>query len=152
MSTMHAFRLKNDLAQLTRLHEEVTAFGRANDIKEAVLFEFNLALDELVTNIISYGFQDDVEHEIGLELHMQNDMIVAVIRDDGSHFDPNASAKPDTVCRIEDRCIGGLGIHLAKSLVESIDYQQVGGVNVMTLRKKNASRCRQDSGRDGSEA
>lgn len=131
----------NDIAQMPRLHEAVESFGQEHGLSQAAIFEFGLALDELVTNIISYGYSGNGGHLIQVTLDMAGGDLLAVISDDGQPFDPTRAQQPDTGCNLESRCVGGLGIHLARNLVNSIDYARDGARNIVTLRKSPVARC-----------
>jgi anti-sigma regulatory factor (Ser/Thr protein kinase) len=100
-----------------------------------ILFEANLALDELFTNIISYGFDDKNEHTIRITISLQNDELVFNIEDDGMPFNPTEAETPDLECTIEECRIGGLGIHLAKNLMDEVCYQRCKDKNILTLKK-----------------
>lgn len=96
----------------------------------------NLALDELITNICSYGFDDDGEHAIALKLALDDDVLTASIQDDGRPFDPLKAKTPDPSASLDQRQPGGLGLFLVRSLVDDIQYRRRGGANHLTLTKK----------------
>ena len=100
------------------------------------MFEMNLALDELFTNIISYGFQDHQEHIIKVSISVEGDQLQMRIEDDGVPFNPLESEMPDIQCGIEECKIGGWGIHLIKKLMDDIQYQRVADNNILVLRRK----------------
>lgn len=131
------FRLKNDLAGIQLLAEAVELFGEENGLSEKVLFQVNLALDELLTNTISYGFPDGGEHEILLRITIEGEKVLRIeIRDDGFAFNPLESEEPDVNQDIEDRPIGGLGIHLVRKMIEEIEYRWEDEQNILVLRKQ----------------
>lgn len=142
MTRIVSFELKNDLSELDRLCQNCESIGESFGMSKKLIFEMNLALDELFTNIISYGFQDDKEHIIKIEIKKEGDAFLMRIEDDGIPFDPIAAEAPDLECPIEDCRIGGLGIHLIKKLMDEICYERVNGVNVIYL-KKHIPRCRE---------
>ena len=104
-------------------------------LSKKCIFEANLALDELFTNIISYGFDDKNEHTIRITISLQNDELVFNIEDDGMPFNPTEAETPDLECTIEECRIGGLGIHLAKNLMDEVCYQRCKDKNILTLKK-----------------
>jgi sigma-B regulation protein RsbU (phosphoserine phosphatase) len=95
-----------------------------------------MAFDELLTNIISYAYEDGSEHEIDIKVSSMSDSVVVVISDDGLPFNPFTREDPDTDLSIEDRDIGGLGIHLVKNLMDEVYYKRHVDKNVITLVKK----------------
>ena len=132
----YSFKLKNDQSELERLCHNCEEIGQSIGISDKSMFEMNLALDELFTNIISYGFQDCQEHIIKVSITVEGDQLQMRIEDDGVPFNPLESETPDIQCGIEDCKIGGLGIHLIKKLMDDIQYQRVADKNILVLRRK----------------
>jgi serine/threonine-protein kinase RsbW len=95
-----------------------------------------LAIDELVTNCIKYGYDDKNAHTIEISLSIVDHAVTMVVVDDGHPFDPLKAPKPDLSLRIEDRPIGGLGLHLLRELSDTIAYERRDGTNRLTLTKK----------------
>ena len=136
MDTSISTILNNQLSEIPRLHDLLIEFGRTQSISESALSSLNLALEEIFTNIISHGFQDTQEHNILLRVMLEDGELVAEVEDDGTPFNPLDVPAPDVTRPIEDRPIGGLGIHLTKKMVDGIDYSLRDGKNVLRLRKK----------------
>jgi anti-sigma regulatory factor (Ser/Thr protein kinase) len=131
-----SFKLKSNLSELDALCQNLEKFGQSMGLSKKCIFEANLALDELFTNIISYGFDDKNEHTISITIALQNDDLVVNIEDDGIPFNPTNAETPDLECSIEECRIGGLGIHLAKNLMDEVCYQRCKDKNLLTLKKK----------------
>ena len=132
----YSFKLKSDLAELDTLSRHVQDFGRSLGLSKKFLFEINLALDELFTNIISYGYQDNSDHLIEITITPLNNSLELCIEDDGVPFNLIDVAGPDLPCDIESCKIGGLGIHLIKNLMDEVCYRRSKGKNRLTLKKK----------------
>jgi anti-sigma regulatory factor (Ser/Thr protein kinase) len=130
-----SFKLKSNLSELDALCQNLEKFGQSMGLSKKCIFEANLALDELFTNIISYGFDDKNEHTISITIALQNDDLVVNIEDDGIPFNPTNAETPDLECSIEECRIGGLGIHLAKNLMDEVCYQRCKDKNLLTLKK-----------------
>ncbi|MDJ0984742.1 MAG: ATP-binding protein [Desulfobacterales bacterium] len=131
----YSFGLKNDLSELPVLRHHVENFGKMTGLPKDCLFEINLCLDELFTNIVSYGFDDDRHHLIQFTLQLDEDVLILDIEDGGIPFNPltkNESHNPIDPKNIK---IGGLGIHIVKKLTTDICYQRDCGKNHLTLRK-----------------
>lgn len=128
--------LKNNFSEITLLGAKLEEFSAEGKIPEDKLFNINLALDELITNTISYGYNDDNEHEINVKFVFGNDELTISIEDDGIAFNPLTAAEPDINAPLEERRIGGLGIHFVKNLMDSVDYQRVNQKNILTIIKK----------------
>lgn len=132
----YIFKLKSDLAELDTLSKHVQKFGSSIGLSKKFLFEINLALDELFTNIISYGYQDDKDHLIEITITPLNNSLELCIEDDGVPFNLIDVADPDLPCDIESCKIGGLGIHLIKNLMDEVCYKRAKGKNRLTLKKE----------------
>ena len=132
----YSFELKSSLDDLDKLCQSLETFGKKFGLSKKLIFEINLALDELFTNIISYGFKDDKEHVIKVTLTPRNNELCLCIEDDGKPFNPIDFETPDVSCTVEECKIGGLGIHIMKKLMDEVCYERCGGKNVLNLKKK----------------
>ena len=131
----YSFELKNSLSELDKLCECLEDCGQKIGLSKKLIFEINLALDELFTNIISYGFKDEDEHIIKVTITPQNEELCLYIEDDGIPFNPIDFETPDVARSVENCNIGGLGIHIMRKLMNEICYQRCGDKNVLTLKK-----------------
>lgn len=128
--------IRNDLAEIGRLAEEVEAFCEAKGLGGGIAHALNLSLDELLANTISYGYDDAAIHAIEVSLSATPGGVTMVIRDDARAFDPTLAPDPDIDAELDDRPIGGLGIHIVRAMMDEIDYQRVDGRNLLTLVKR----------------
>jgi anti-sigma regulatory factor (Ser/Thr protein kinase) len=124
--------LLNDLAEVPRLAARMDEFGRSWNIPGRIVGRFNIALDEAVTNAISYASPDGGRHQIEVQIEFRGGLLSASVSDDGRPFDPLSQS--DTRAGIADRKVDGLGIHLLRSLMQSVEYRRVDGRNVLTFR------------------
>ena len=126
--------LKNDLSELARSAEAIEAHGESHGWPMKWIMNLNLSLDELLTNVISYGYRDDEEHEIRVTLTEEEGSLAVVLEDDGIPFDPFSDAPvPDIGADVEERPIGGLGVHFVKSLMDEVAYERRDDRNRITL-------------------
>jgi anti-sigma regulatory factor (Ser/Thr protein kinase) len=126
--------LKNDLAEIPRLAEEVERFGEAAGLPMKTVFRINLVMDELLTNAISYGYRDRSQHEIRIKIHAEDGKVAVDIIDDGAPFNPvDEAPAPDLESEVDDRQIGGLGLHLVRNMVERVGYARDDVRNHLTL-------------------
>ena len=130
-----SFELRNNLSELATLCEKMQSVGQTLNLSRKCLFEMNLALDELFTNILSYGFQDQSEHFIRVHISADPDMLTVVVEDDGMAFNPVDRIPPEMPCTLDQCKVGGLGIHLVKNLMDEVKYERRAGMNVLTLKK-----------------
>lgn len=133
-------RLENDIRELAHMCQLLEEYAEQNNLPPKALFDLNLALDELVTNIISYGYEDDERHEILVRLRRDGDMVHMHIEDDGIPFNPLDMPEPNVDAPMEERKIGGLGIHLVKRLMTSVEYERCQGKNILRITKDCAIR------------
>jgi serine/threonine-protein kinase RsbW len=131
-----SLELKNSLSELSTLGSSLEQFGEVLGLSSKILFEITLSIEELFSNIISYGYTDDAVHWIKVAISHEDDMIIIRLEDDGIPFDPLAAEEPDCECPIEQRKIGNLGIHLTKRFMDDIVYERLESKNILTVKKK----------------
>ena len=131
----YSFELKSKLSELETLCRHLEDCGDIMNLPQKCLFEINLSLDELFTNIISYGYQDDLEHQIKFSLTKDRETLVLEVEDEGVPFNLLNAADPEVSQDLDSIDIGGLGIHLIKKMMDDIDYQRIEGKNKLILKK-----------------
>ena len=133
---MNEFTLETDavldnLPQITTfIEDKLTEFGASDDFRG----KMGLALDEAVTNVVLYAYPQK-KGLIRLTLKKAGEDILAEIRDQGTPYDPTQAPAPDLTVPLEQRKIGGLGIHLMRKSVDQLSYRHENGSNVFTLSK-----------------
>jgi serine/threonine-protein kinase RsbW len=132
---MLSFSLKSDQSELDTLCHKLEKFGKSIRLSKKCMLEINLALDELFTNIISYGFRDDLEHQVKIQIMRENGTLTLCVEDDGIPFNPFKTKEVELPCDIEGCNIGGLGLHLVKKLMDQVCYERCEGKNKLTLKK-----------------
>jgi len=126
----------NDLSEIPRLGEAIEEFGEECGLSVADIYKVNLVLDELLTNLISYAYPDRAPHLIRLHLALDQGRLTAVLIDDASPFDPLGEVQPAVIDGpLDERPIGGLGLHFVRTLMDEVSYQRQGGYNQLTLVK-----------------
>lgn len=128
-------RLPNTFDALTSAADDTTRFLEENSASPDAVFAANLAIEELVTNIVKYGYDDTDTHEILVRLVIADGALTIEISDDGHEFDPFSQPEPDTSLPAEERPIGGLGIHFVRNMLDACSYCRDGVRNVVTLKK-----------------
>ena len=126
-------KISNDLAEIDRVNQEFGAFIEQWEISAALGYKFSVAFDELLNNTISYAYQDDNEHQIDIRVDFSGSRLVVTIEDDGMPYNPFTREDPDTSLSLEEREIGGLGVHLVRKLMEEVSYHRKIDTNVITL-------------------
>ena len=130
--------LVNDLREIGAAAEKIDAFCKARSLSPQIAYAVNLSIDEILTNTISYGYDDEAEHRIDLTLRQEGDTLVVVIVDDGRAFDSSLEREPNVDATLEERALGGLGLFLVQQMMDDVDYQRRDALNVITLRKNTA--------------
>jgi anti-sigma regulatory factor (Ser/Thr protein kinase) len=128
-------RLKNDLAELQRLSAEAETFARTYAISDTETYNLLLVLEEVITNIISYGCSPAHSHQIIVSISLDNNNLTLVISDDARAFNPLDSPLPDLDAPLEDRPIGGLGIALFRNIMDTVEYRREHNHNILTLKR-----------------
>ncbi len=129
------YRLANDIARLADLAERVEAFGAEQRLPANVVNAVNVVVDEAVSNAINHGYDAGAHGEIVVRVCRGADGVLVEIEDDGRPFDPLQAPPPDLTLPLEQRPIGGLGIHLIRNLMDEVTYARVGGRNVLKMVK-----------------
>ncbi|MBN9346587.1 MAG: ATP-binding protein [Devosia sp.] len=115
--------------------EKVRRFLETHGAGEADVTGIDVALDEILTNVVNYGFEDGGAHEIVLVLSIASNLLTIEVQDDGRPFDPLGIPEPDLEADLESRQIGGLGMHFVRTLLDRVSYSRRNGWNVLKLEK-----------------
>ena len=127
-------KLHNKLSELASANQTLTEFGRQHGLSDSVLHDLSLALSEILTNVISYGYTGG-EHEITVRLSVKPGEMQVEVEDDGQPFNPLEAPEVDTTKPLEDRIVGGLGVYLVRKLMDGLEYQRHEGKNLLTMKK-----------------
>jgi anti-sigma regulatory factor (Ser/Thr protein kinase) len=130
------FSMTNDIEAIPPLLNAINRHLHHQGVGEEAAHGLDVALDELLTNIVNYGYQDGNVHEILVDITVGTDVLIMELRDDGKPFDPLGVPEPDLSVDLEDRHVGGLGMHFVRSLLDSVVYKRSNGWNVLTLEKR----------------
>lgn len=135
-------QLVNDLSEITRCLQSLDEICDRFELSQEIRNSFSIVLDDLLNNIINYAFADSEKHVIEVVLSTDRQRFIASVTDDGVEFDPFLRKEPDTDSGIEEREVGGLGIHLIRNLMDDYSYRRVKGKNVTTLMKRMSKETR----------
>ena len=125
--------LVNDLRQVSLLAGFVDRLREENGLAPGLAARINLALEEAVCNVILYAYPEGTSGQMDLDAVREGNRLRFTLRDGGKAFDPTAAPEADLTASVEDRPLGGLGIHLVRSIMDSISYQRLDGKNVLTM-------------------
>ena len=132
--------LVNDRKEIPRLADIAQRFGAVHCLSEDYVMSIQLVLDEVVINVILHGFEDVGDtrrHEIHVHLDLAPGKLLTIqVEDDARAYDPRDAPAPDFDTPIEERRVGGLGVHIVKALMDTVDYRRDDGHNILTMTKK----------------
>lgn len=129
------FVIENQIGEIPVLAEKIDELAEEWGLSQALAMNINLVIEEALSNIIFYAFNDNAKHEIKLSISIDNNKLVIKITDDGIPFDPLSLAQPDLTLSAEDRPIGGLGIFLISQIMDEMNYKRQKNQNLLTLNK-----------------
>ena len=129
-------RIANAPDELVRVSALADRFAADCRLSPDVAADLHVALDEVLTNIIKYGYTDERVHEISIKLVVEDGVLVAEIDDDGVSFDPLTLPEPDVAAPLRERQVGGVGIHFVRKLMHEVSYRRVAGHNRLVFKKR----------------
>ena len=125
--------LTNSLAEVQRLRLAAEDYCRVLNLSDKTIHRIMLAMEELITNTISYGYSDDGGHIIKVEIRNNDNRLAIDVLDDAAPFDPRGRESETLEGGLEDRQIGGLGLHLLSYLCDEIYHRHLTPGNHTTL-------------------
>ena len=128
--------IANRIDEIGQAAELVREFGEKHRLATRIIHHFCVAFDEMLSNIVKYGYRDQARHEISIRLEISGAHLVAEIVDDGEPFDPLSVPAPQLGGGVEERPIGGLGIYFVRTLMDDVKYARRGNRNVLVLTKR----------------
>ena len=128
--------LDNDVKQVPQLNNFVKSVAERLNLEPPLPSQLMLAVEEAVVNVMSYAYPLGTVGKIQVNAEATDHNLKFIITDQGKAFDPTQGGNADTSLDVENRPIGGLGILLVQSLMDTINYERVDGKNVLTLKKE----------------
>ncbi|MEO1193698.1 MAG: ATP-binding protein [Pseudomonadota bacterium] len=126
--------ITGQLDNLAQVQEAVERFSEEEELSSSSSYALSLCLEELLTNIVMHAAPlSNAEISIAVSLAREGELVQVFIADDGPAYDPTASEEPDLDALLDDRPIGGLGIHLVRALSSRFDYRHAGGRNQVSI-------------------
>ena len=131
-----AITITNVPSELARVGTLVDRFAAENQMSSDETADLQVALDEILTNIIKYGYTDERAHEISVRLVIESGILVVTIEDDGRAFDPLTLPEPDVNAPLQKRRPGGLGVHFVRHLMTEVKYNRSANLNRLVLKRE----------------
>jgi anti-sigma regulatory factor (Ser/Thr protein kinase) len=131
--------VKNRIEDLLRVNSIFESFATQHEIGGRLRYHLLVSIEEILTNIIKYGFDEQGVHPIHITFRLVLENVEMEFEDRGREFNPLEVDEPNLETAIEDRQLGGLGIHLVKKMVDVAEYRREGDRNILLLRKSKSS-------------
>jgi len=128
--------INNKVSEIVLFQGQFADFAAEQGISPTIMQKVQVVSEELLSNIIFYAYEDKRDYEIEITVDTIEEQLKLTIVDDGLPFNPLEAEKPDTSLALQDREIGGLGIHLVINLMDEVTYERRGEQNVITLTKE----------------
>ena len=130
--------MTSDINQITRLEGLCNSLRDKFSIEQQLATRLNVALEEAVSNVILYGFNnnDNPKNRLSVSARKSSGKIIIKIVDNARAFDPTAKDDPDTTLDADERPIGGLGIYLIRQIMDTVNYERIDNQNILTITKK----------------
>ncbi len=126
--------ITNELHELASLMHAITNFLEDQGVEAKAVYQINLALEEMITNTIKFGFNDYDEHEIYVTIEVGETTIVGRIEDEGRAFNPLEQEEVASDTPLGECKVGGLGIHLIKKMLHSMEYRRENRRNILEIK------------------
>ena len=129
--------MKNEMSEVGRLRAFFFSVCREHGIDDETAKTLNLALEEWVANVINYAYPKGMRGHVEVTADVSDDVLTLVIKDHGAVFDPTQHEEVDIDAELDERAIGGLGIHLIRTIMDTVEYQRTSdGYNRLVLTKR----------------
>ncbi len=136
MESSRTLIVSNRIEEIRTIERFLTEFSEQHDFPPDAMFQIQLSLEEIFTNVVSYGYDDDTEHDIEIMLSKNGGAVTIEIADDGRPFDPLQDApEMDAESALEERRVGGAGIALTKTMMTDLRYHRDDGRNHLIMVK-----------------
>ena len=130
---MLSLSIKTDVSELARIFAAVDELGSQHNWPDDFIFRINLVIEEVAMNCITYCHREGVS-DFEIRIAPENDILTIEIIDAGRPFNPLTDApEADTDSDIEDRPVGGLGIHLVRTMTDEMRYRREEDRNHLAL-------------------
>ena len=134
MSGKIALRVAASHAQLQMVEQAIDEMARREQWPDEVVFKVKLVVEEIGLNIIDHGYGQDDSKEMEFRLNSEDGALTIEFIDEAQPFDPlSETPDPDISSGIEERPIGGLGVHLVRELMDEVKYTRDSDRNRLTL-------------------
>jgi anti-sigma regulatory factor (Ser/Thr protein kinase) len=130
------FEFSGKAGERNKFAEVFEGYCREHCVPDSVRQAADLALEEHLTNVLSYGFEPGAEIYAVARLNVANGCLLVEVADKGKPFNPLEVPPVDTTTPLEEKPIGGLGIHLMRHFMDELTYAHDGERNILGMTKR----------------
>lgn len=130
-----------DASQLAELNQFLREFWSEAQLEPAWLGSFELALEEIFMNVVMHGSRPGSAPRVEVSVIPGTDTVTMTVEDNGPHFDPLSLPPPEVTASLADRRVGGLGVHLVRSLMDTVSYARTADRNQLCISKRRQPRA-----------
>ncbi len=129
-------KVKSNTENLTLIRDFVREHAVANGFSDDAINDIMLASDEAATNIMKHSYKANSSGEIEVSVVVIGEELEIILRDNGKSFNPNDIPSPNMEKYFNEKRVGGLGLHLMRTLMDSVEYSAAKNGNKLVLKKK----------------
>ena len=133
MANTLSISFANDMRELTHVLQVVNVFLEPRELQSKLVYAVNLILEEILMNIIRYGYDDEDSHEIEVQIELEEDEVALTVRDDGKEFNPLTIPGPNRSKSAMDRIEEGLGLQFVRHMRNAMEYRREGEKNILSI-------------------
>ena len=133
MANTLSISFQNNMQELTHVIQVVNVFLEPRGLASKLIYAVNLILEEILINIIKYGYDDNETHEIEVRIEMEEDEVALTVLDDGREFNPLTVPPPNRSKSAMDRIEEGLGLQFVRHMRNAMEYRREDDKNILRI-------------------
>ena len=133
MANTLSISFANDMQELTHVLQVVNVFLEPRELQSKLIYAVNLILEEILMNIIKYGYDDEESHEIEVQIEVEQEEVALTVTDDGKEFNPLTIPRPDRSKSAMDRLEEGLGLQFVRHMRNAMEYRREEDKNILRI-------------------
>lgn len=133
MANTLSISFTNDMQELTHVIQVVNVFLEPRKLQSKLIYAVNLILEEILMNIVKYGYDDENSHEIEVQIGVEEGEVALTVMDDGKEFNPLTIPEPDRSKSAMDRIEEGLGLQFVRHMRNAMEYRRENHKNILRV-------------------
>ena len=136
VTLQRSITLANDVKDMPQMNDFIADIAKTLQMTKSDTMQVNLALEEVVVNVMNYAYPEGTNGDVNIAAIADGQQLTLTITDSGTPFDPTQQSEVDITQPLDERPIGGLGIHLVRNIMDDVSYQRVDDTNRLTITKR----------------